>query len=112
MKKLLALFLAIPLLLSLASCGHRHTVENWHLNQYTHWHVCTGCKKKTDEAPHEFRSNGICVVCNASVTENSGGGATVTVYDTDGKTKLKEYVFDDEGNMLDETVFNNSDNIT
>lgn len=108
MKKSLMIFLTILLSCSLSSCGHRHTVENWHLNQYTHWHICTECEKKTDETLHEFRSNGICVICNASVVENSGGGATVTVYDSDGETKLREYVFDAYGALLNETDLTSS----
>lgn len=105
MKKLLTLFLSALFLFSLVSCSHRHTVESWSLNQHMHWHVCTECEKKTDATPHEFRSNGICIVCNASVEQNSNGSYTVTVYDSNGKIRLKEYVFDADGNILNETVF-------
>ncbi|MBQ9745291.1 MAG: hypothetical protein IJW21_00530 [Clostridia bacterium] len=97
MKKLIALFTAALALLSLTACSHRHSVGTWSIDPYSHWHVCTECGDEISRTEHEFRSNGICVVCNAEVTSHGDGSFTVTVYDSEGN-EAEKLRFDEDGN--------------
>lgn len=57
MKKLSAITLSVCMGLALCACGesHTHSYSNaWSQDQNNHWHACTGCDEKADEAAHSF----------------------------------------------------------
>ena len=99
MKKIIAFLIALIALLSLTSCSHRHTIDEWHVDYYKHFHVCTECGEEIDISAHDFGKNEICIVCNSSVTINDNGSVLVTVYDAEGNVK-RELTFDTEGNFV------------
>ncbi len=99
MKKIIALIIAIFSLLALTGCGHRHTVDEWSVNPAYHWHKCPDCGESIDKSAHEEDKDGICIVCNSSVILNDNGNILVTVYDNEGNV-LRELVFDENGNII------------
>lgn len=99
MKKIIALAIILAVMLALTACGHRHTVDKWSVDYISHWHVCAECGEKTDRSAHDFGKNGLCLVCNSSVILNDNGNAVVTVYDSEGSV-LRELVFDKDGNIV------------
>ena len=99
MKKFIALALALFALFALTSCGHRHTVDAWHVDYIGHWHICTECGEKTDYTGHEFGKDEKCIVCNSTVIINKNGNSVVTVYGENGEV-LHEIVFDKHGNII------------
>ena len=76
MKKLIALLVVVFALLSLSSCSHTHTIDEWSVDYLGHWHICTECGEKINYTVHvnqtgyEFNSGDVCIVCNSSVTIN------------------------------------------
>lgn len=99
MKKIISSILTLIALLSITGCSHRHTVDEWHVDYYKHFHVCTECGKETDISAHDFGKNEICFVCNSAVTINDNGSILVTVYDSEGNVK-RELAFDSEGKLI------------
>lgn len=56
-------------------CGHTRTVEHDYSDEWTsdakqHWHACTICGDKTDEADHEYE-NGACIECERKKPANN-----------------------------------------
>lgn len=101
MKKIIASLLALFALAALTGCSHRHTVENWSVDYYKHWHVCTECGEQTDVSAHDFGKDEICLVCNAKVVAQENGTVIVTVYDSEGNVKEELFFeFDKEGNLI------------
>lgn len=78
-KRILAFFIAIFTLFSLAACGHVHTYSTeWEYDGDSHWHkaTCGHTEERTDEAPHrDTDSDGACDECGYSE-------AHVHTYDT------------------------------
>ena len=107
MKKLIALLVVIFALLSLSSCSHTHTIDEWSVDYLGHWHICTECGEKINYSLHvnqtgyEFNSGDVCIVCNSSVTINNNGNTVVVVHDLDGNV-VRELVFDKSGTLIKE----------
>jgi len=99
MKKFFTLLIAVFALFALTACSHKHTIDNWSVDYYKHWHVCTECGEQTDISAHDFNKNEICIVCNSKVVINDNASVTVTVYDENGNA-VRELVFDMEGNLI------------
>lgn len=99
MKKIIFLISVLLALLALTGCNHRHTVDEWSVDYYRHWHVCTECSEKTDVSAHEFNKQEVCIVCGAKVTLNDNGTINVTVYDSEGNVK-EELTYDEEGKLI------------
>ena len=54
-----------------ASWSHKYS-NNWYVSTTNHWHQCTNCGQKKDEAAHTPNSDDVCTSCNFLVsTEES-----------------------------------------
>ena len=55
---------------------HSYSVK-WSTDEASHWHVCTECRAKTDEAEHtDTNKDHKCDPCGKTLSEHSGGTAT------------------------------------
>ena len=78
-------------------CDHSYS-DDWTTDGESHWHECTVCSEKKDEATHADNSNDHnCDYCGRTITDHSGGKAT-------DKDKAKCEVCGEEYGELDPKI--------
>ena len=98
MKKITAICICLALVLSLAGCGHKHTVSKWEADAKNHWYTCAECGDQADSGAHELDEESICTVCGAAVYTESDGQFCVMTYDEWGSCDSCTY-YDPDGNI-------------
>ena len=60
-------------------CGSEHeNIERWMSDENTHWHYCTRCGMKADEAAHELGAGATaCTVCGHKMVPTSDAGGII-----------------------------------
>ncbi len=72
---------------------------SWSSDAESHWHACTGCGEKQDEAAHTDNGGDACTVCSRQLPETlaGGGGWSLT---RKGVLKLSGVVSPDDGGVM------------
>ena len=90
-----------------AAGGHFHSwADDWSRDENNHWHACSGCDEKKDEAPHNWDNGKVttkatcttagvktytCSKCGATKTEEiSASGHTLTEHPAKAPTETAE----------------------
>ncbi len=87
--------------------GHEHTLGDWENDETSHWKTCSTCKKKVNEAEHNF-VNDECTVCNYKrdhvhtlgdwESNETSHWHTCTTCDEDVQLNKAEHDFGEDGN--------------
>ncbi len=83
--------------------AHIHTATgSWQVDITGHWKECDECGEKVEAAEHQPNDDGICSVCNSTVTD-WGDSIDVCVYDEyDNLIRMLEY--DENGELVSEYI--------
>ncbi len=96
--------------------------QEWKVDLTNHWHpVSNG--EKADIAAHELDENDVCAVCEYQIIDYNDGSYDISKFDEHGNTEFTEshaddgnicitsyeYVYDDNGNVLNEKTYVDSE---